>query len=45
MIGAQKQLLENADAIQEKIAQVQKEGKLYRIELAELLIKVIKVKY
>lgn len=29
MIAAQKQLIENADAIQERIAMVQKEGKLW----------------
>lgn len=36
MICALKQLLENADAIQEKIVHVQKEGKLYRMKRAEL---------
>lgn len=35
MINALKQLLENADGIQEKIVQVQKEGKLHRKERKE----------
>lgn len=30
MIAAQKQLIENADAVQERIAQVQREGKVCR---------------
>lgn len=30
MISAQKQLIENADTVQERIAQVQREGKVHR---------------
>ncbi len=30
MIAAQKQLIENADAVQERIAQVQREGKVHK---------------
>lgn len=31
MIAAQKQLIENADTVQERIAQVQREGKVHRL--------------
>lgn len=34
MIAAQKQLIENADAVQERIAQVQRDGK-YSVQASE----------
>lgn len=37
MIAAQKQLIENAETIQERIAQVQREGKVYRLETDECM--------
>lgn len=36
MIAAQKHLIENADTVQEKIAQVQREGKMHRLMKSEL---------
>ncbi|MCI4378235.1 hypothetical protein PGIGA_G00213530 [Pangasianodon gigas] len=36
MISANKQLIENADAVQERIAQVQKEGMVFHEDLAKL---------
>lgn len=36
MIAAQKHLIENADTVQEKIAQVQREGKMHRLMKSKL---------
>lgn len=38
MIAAQKQLIENADAVQERIAQVQREGKVHRMNVYDEVI-------